>query len=172
MGLFNLPDSVRKLVLRRIVQQLRNDPILSRALKVILAWEGKPGDDRPLTIAMAPGIRITPTFGPEMWAFPDATRGWMFLAVEMIVPGYDVGDMIDLWWAIETALYPRDSSRLAFQKDLREVGLDQGLAGAYTGLIEFSQPIADDAPADQFMAAVGQMKIEMLLNLNTCGGFR
>lgn len=170
MGL-DLPPSPRRLVFRRVVQQIRDDPLIRRAVRTILAWDGKPDDARQLTIAQAPGLRITPTFGPDTWAFPDAQRGWMFLAVEMLVPGYDAGDMMDLWWALERALYPPDgAARMAFQRDLREVGLPQGLAGAYTGLIEFSQPIADDSPSDQHQHAVGQLRIEMLLNLNTCGG--
>jgi hypothetical protein len=56
---------------------------------------------------------------------------------------------------------------MAFQQQLREVGLPQNLAGAKTGQISFSQPIADDNPADQYQHAVGEMKIEILLNLNT-----
>jgi hypothetical protein len=167
-GPLDLPDSPRKLVFRRIVQQLRNDPTLSRACRVILAWEGDPQDARPLALPMAPGLRLTPTFGPDVWASPDSMRGWMYLAVEMIVPGYDVGDMIDLWWAIEIALYPRDlAARNAFQKELREVGLARGIAGAYTGLVEFSQPVADPAPSENYQHSIGQMRIEILLNLNT-----
>jgi hypothetical protein len=168
VGRLALPDSPRKLVFRRIVQQLKNDPVLKRSLKTLLAWGGTPEDARPLTIDESPGIRLTPGFGPDVWQFPDAQAGWMFIKVEMLVPGFDVGDMIDLWWALEIALYPRDwNARMAFQQALREVGLPQGLAGAKTGLITFSQPIADDAPADQYQHAVGEMKVEILLNLNT-----
>ena len=166
MGRLGLPDSPRKLVFRRIVQQLKNDPVLRRSLKTILAWGGSPEDARPLTLDESPAIRLTPGFGPDEWRFPDGTSGWMFIKVEMLVPGFDVGDMIDLWWAIETALYPRDwPARMAFQKELREVGLPQDLAGAATGQISFSQPVADDYPADQHQHAVGEMKIEVLMNM-------
>ena len=169
----DLPPSPRKLVFRRIVQQLRNDPVLSRALRTIQAWEGKPADFQPLTQSNAPGIRLTPTCGPDMWAFPDAQRGWLYIAVDLVVPGHDVADMLDVWWTMERAIYPPNPDRLdmspalRFQKDLREVGLPYGMAGAYTGLVEFSQPAADDSPGDQVMEAIGQMRVEMLLNINT-----
>ena len=168
MGRLGLPDSPRKLVFRRIVQQLKNDPVLRRSLKTILAWGGDAMDAPPVTVDESPGIRLTPTFGPDEWQFPDAQSGWMFIRVEMLVNSWDVGDMMDLWWSIEIALYPRDwNARMAFQQQLREVGLPQNLAGAKTGLISFSQPVADDNPQDQYQHAVGEMKIEILLNLNT-----
>jgi hypothetical protein len=78
--------------------------------------------------------------------------------------------MLDVWWAIERAIYPRDpDARLAFQKDLREALIlpDGSRTGAYTGLVEFSQPAAADAPGDQMQGAIGQLRVEMLLNINT-----
>jgi hypothetical protein len=147
------------------VQQLRNDAVLSRALKTILAWEGQPTDSQDIAVSMAPGIKLTPTFGPDTWAFPDGFRGWMFIAVEMISPGFDVGDMVDLWWSVQEALYPPNPANLEpspaqqFQLELRHLG-------AYTGQIEFSQPAADPAPADQKQFAIGQMRVEIRLYVN------
>ena len=169
----DLPDSPRKLVFRRIVAQLRNDPTLSRALRTFQAWEGKPTDFQPLVQSNAPGIRLTPSCGPSLWANPDAFRGWLYIDVDITVPGTDVADMLDLWWTIERAIYPPNPDRLEpspalrFQRDLREAGIARGIAGAYTGLVEFSQPAADTSPGNQLMEAIGQMRVEMLLNLNT-----
>ena len=97
--------------------------------------------------------------------------------MDLVIPGHDVAQsMLDVWWTmLSRAIYPPNpdirlhdmSPALRFQKDLREVGLPYGMAGAYTGLVEFSQPAADDTPGDQVMEAIGQMRVEMLLNINT-----
>jgi hypothetical protein len=154
------------LVFRRIVQQLRNDPVLQRALNgQILAWEGRPTDSQPLAPTTRPGIRLTPTFGPDVWAFPDAFRGVMYIGVDIIAPGYDIGDMLDLWWAIQLALYPfnpatgNNAPALQFQLELRQLG-------AYSGLIEFTLPAADDSPSDLLQGATAQMKVEMKSIIN------
>jgi hypothetical protein len=164
--LLGLPDSPRKRVFRRIVAQLRNDPVLQRALNGrIFAWEGRPTDSQPLAPATQPGLRLTPTFGPDIWAFPDAFRGWMYIGVDIIAPGFDVGDMLDLFWAVQVALYPpptfgvEPSPAQRFQQQLKD-------AGAYTGLIEFSLPAADDSPSDLQQGAQAQMKIEMMSVIN------
>lgn len=163
----DLPPSPRTLVFRRIVLQLRNDPVLRRTLKTVLAWEGGPNEARDLVVANAPGIRLTPSCGPDMWAFPDAQRGWLFINVDMLVPGTDVGDTLDLWHAIIRALYPRDfAAQLAFQKELRDLGVPYCMGAAYTGMIEFSQPAAADGAPDQHQECIAQMKVEILLDLN------
>lgn len=166
--MLHLPDSPRKLVFRRIVKQLRNDPTLSRTARVLVAWEGTPTDGQELTIGKAPGLRLTPTCGPETWASNDSTRSWLFIDVDILIPGTDVGDMLDLWWAVERAIYPCDrAAQLAFQRELREPGGPEG-SGALTGLIEFSQPAADDGPADQMQQARAQMRVEMRQCLVAC----
>lgn len=164
----DLPPSPRRLVFRRIVLQLRNDPILKRLPLTVLAWEGRPDDGRDLTLAEAPIIRLTPSFGPDTWAFPDAMKGTMFIDTDIGLPGTDVGDMLDFWVAMMRALYPTaPGAALAFQKELRELGIPYCSSAAYTGLIEFSQPPADVQPGDGFMSARGQLKLDIFLNINS-----
>lgn len=161
MPLLDLPPSPRRRVFRRIVQQVRNDPLLRRACRTILAWEGEPNSARELTQANSPGIRLTPSCGPDVWGSPEAFRGWLFVDVDLLLPGMDVGDMLDFWWAIERALYPADHvAAHAFQRDLRQLG-------ALTGQVEFSQPAADEGPGDQTLQAKGQLKVEIRSCLNT-----
>jgi hypothetical protein len=66
---------------------------------------------------------------------------------------------MNLWWAIEKALYPSD-----FTAKSANISALQA-AGAYTGLAEFTQPAFDDSPSDKFFAAYGQIKIDVLLQL-------
>lgn len=151
------------------MQQVRNDPLCKRIFRIVAAWEGVPQDTQEFTQGNSPAIRLTPTCGPDMWASNDAVTGWLYIDVDIQVPGRDVGDMFDAWWAIMRALYPPDSdARNAFQRDLQHAWKDPDgcIMGALTGLVEFSQPPADDAPKDQYQAAVGQLRVQMRHTLN------
>ena len=157
----NLPQSPRTAVFRAIDSILRHDPVLQRSIRPqsFRSWSGSTYDSVDFTLAMAPCIRLTPTHGAEVWKFPDAFVGPLFVKVEMLVAGYDVDDVMNLWWAIEKALYPSD-----FTAKSANISALQA-AGAYTGLAEFTQPAFDDSPSDKFFAAYGQIKIDVLLQL-------
>jgi hypothetical protein len=156
-----LPTSPRTKVFRTLDNILRRDPVLSSVIKPesFRSWAGKSHDNLEFTFSSAPGIRLTPTNGPELWKFPDAFVGDLFIKVEMLIPGTDADDQLNLWWAIERAIYP-DTFPL---QQANVAALQQ--AGAYTGLTEFSQPAFDEAPQDRFFAAIGQMKIQVVLQL-------
>jgi hypothetical protein len=104
-------------------------------------------------------LRITPATGPEIWTFPNAFTGWLYLNCDMLIPGTDADDEMNFWGAIEQAIYPDD-----FNLQLANVRALQ-LAGASTGLAEFSQPAFDPTPSDRFFAATGQIKIAVLRQL-------
>lgn len=173
-GNLGLPPSPRRLVFERIVLQLRRDRLLSRTVRTLLAWEGDPDESRELARVKSPAIRLTPSFGPDIWAFADAFRGWMFIDCELMVPGTDTCDMLDLWYWIMRALYPPNpdglepSPAMQFQRELRECGRPYGWAkAALTGQIEFSQPAADPSIGDGVQQAQAQMRIEIDSNVNS-----
>ena len=157
----NLPTSPRTSVFRALDKILRNDPVLQRTVRpqAFRSWSGNSYDSVDFTLAMAPCLRLTPSNGPEVWKFPDAFVGPLFIKVEMLVAGYDVDDVLNLWWAIEKALYPSDNVAKSANISTLQA------AGAYTGLAEFTQPAFDDSPENKFFAAYGQIKIDVLLQL-------
>jgi hypothetical protein len=159
MARLDLPTSPRTSVFRAIVQILRNDPVLSATCRTILAWEGKPTDGQPLTLAMAPALRITPANGPNQWTYPEAFRGDLYLNVEVLVSGYDYDDLLNLWWAVQRAIYPKGQS-MAIVLQLQQ-------AGAHSGLCEFTLPVFDPAPESNYFHASGQLKITVLEQLST-----
>ena len=157
--ILQLPTSPRTKVYRAIDNALRRDPVLSSVVKAdsFRSWSGKGKDTTEFTYSMAPAIRLTPMNGPEQFAFPSAMKGWLYINVEMLLTGTDYDDVMNLWWALELALYTQ--------------GVPQALnaAGAYSGLCLFSQPAFDPSPADRYFAATGQIKIEVLLQLTGNG---
>jgi hypothetical protein len=143
------------------VSILKHDPVLKTVVKAenFRAWTGASHDNMVFEFSGSPSIRITPSNGPETWKFPSAFTGWLFLNVDILIPGTDADDQLNLWDAIERALYPdvfatQQANVLALQQ-----------AGAYTGMCEFSMPAFDPSPTDRFFAATGQIKIEILRSL-------
>ena len=156
-----LPVSPRTKVYRALCSILQHDPVLSTVIKPdnFRTWAGKSHDNIVFEFSNSPSLRITPTNGPEEWKFPDAFMGWLYLNCEMLIPGTDADDELNLWWAIERAIYPEDYE--AQQANVRALQL----AGAYSGLTDFSQPAFDPAPTDRFFACSGQIRIQVLLQL-------
>ncbi len=155
-----LPTSPRTKVFRAIDNILRRDPVLSSVIRPssFRSWNGSTHDAAEFSFSMCPAIRLTPSNGPEDWKFPDALVGWLMIKVEMLIPGTDADDELNLWWAIERAIYP-DGRTLDNVLALQQLG-------AYDGLVAFSQPAFDPQPADRFFAAVGEMRIQVLLQVN------
>ena len=77
----------------------------------------------------------------------------------MLINGGDADDTLNLWWAIVKAIYPGGAATLATVQALQQ-------AGANSGLAEFSQPAFDDEPDGVFQAAMGQIKIDVRLDIN------
>jgi hypothetical protein len=157
-----LPVGARTKVFRAITAILRRDPVLSSVVRPqnFRDWAGASHDTIEFTFSSSVAIRITPTNWPETWKYPDAFKGWLFLNVDMLIPGTDADDELNLWQAIERALYPEDfAARSAIVAALQQ-------AGAYSGLCEFSQPAFDPTPQNRFFAATGQIKIEVTLQLS------
>lgn len=163
MAIPGLPASPHRLVFREFVRILRADVTVGRACKVIKAWEGKGTDADPLTIAQAPCIRLTPIgHAPDQWQYPEAFSQTLPINIEVLVPGYDVGDMLDIWYAVKRAVYPKDhGKKLLNIEALRK-------AGAKTGMGLFSvQAAGDHPPESNLQAAIGQFKIDILEQLTT-----
>ena len=159
MAITQLPVCPRTTVFRKICSILKQDQVLSSVIKPgsFRTWSGASHDSIEFSVSMAPAVRLTPTTGPENAKFPYGRVGKLYIQAEMLLAGTDIDDVLNLWWAMEQALYP-PSNPGAFITVLQA-------AGAYSGLPLFSQPAYDESPADRFFAAIGQIQIDVLLNL-------
>jgi hypothetical protein len=163
MARLNLPKSEYAAVYRAMVHVLRADPIVSKAVKTLLSWEGKPTDAQTLAIGMAPAIRITPTGGPEEWHCPASMVGPLYLNLEILVQGYDADDLMNLWRAVAAAYYdPQATTFAAIQATLRS-------AGAYPPSPQFTAPAFDAKPESDFLFSLSQIKIMVQTQLGSRG---
>lgn len=158
----DLNDSPRTAVFREVETILRADPTLRRVVKCWRSWQGVPGDAQELSPAAGgPAVRLTPVGSEEQFQFPDAQTGTLTIGVEAAVAGTCVDDVLNLWWAIERAIYPADqAAKFAIQQAIQQ-------AGSKTGLCTFSSPSLDMDAGRVNWSIAGQIKTDVLLKLNT-----
>jgi hypothetical protein len=161
MATLDLNTSPKVSVYRTLIRIIRNDPTIKRIISrpgSFRDWSSKPQDSEPFNINLAPALRFTPTQGPEDWQFPCGMVGTLYIDVDMLINGNDVDDVMNLWFAIERAIYPLNSTT-----QLANISALQ-VAGANTGYALFSQPAFDPSPENAFFAARGQIKIDVRLD--------
>lgn len=158
-----LPRGVRSKVFQRIVEQLKTDPLLSRLIKRWNVW------DKPISPVASAGteteLQLTPRLGATGWYSPDSHVGPLQIQVDLWAPGnkkglYNAVDALDLWEAIEGALYQPDiTKRKAFKRELQ-------CLGAETGEIQFSQPATVQSAGENGVVQVGLMQLNVRRNIN------
>lgn len=157
MAVLKLPQDPRTAVFRQLVKTLRSDPVLSREVKTWLAWDRALTSVVGLTAAAPCSLRLTPTIGSQKWYTPDSNSGMLVVTVEAKILSWDADDHMNLWGAIERALYPTDRTR-ELEIEAAFVAL-----GAVTGMFEFTQPLTTQGAGgeDNIWECTGQMQIEV-----------
>lgn len=161
--LARLQKSPRTSVFRAVEAILRYDPMFSSVVngKRLRTWSGDVNDAIQFTLDMAPCVRLTPIPAPEEWASPGLTKGALMIHIEMLVAGFNYDDVFNLYWAIEKAFYPPATNAV----DGDGIRAQLLAAGAFSGIVTFSQPTYDPTPKDMYFHAFGQMKVDVRLNL-------
>lgn len=162
MSIPGLPRGRRRRVFRRICQQLMTDPVLSSVVKTWDTWDGQP-DHAPAVVSNAPMVRLTPRLGPVDWYSPDAQAGPLEITIEANVDTFDACDCLDLWEAIELAIYPADrTKRDAFEQELR--GCPD--LCCETGQVTFSRPASIQSAENGQFLLVGMMSVDIVRPFN------
>lgn len=135
MPIPGIPESSRSKVYRRICDQLRTDPVIGGRCEWIF-WDGSRKDVTNVA-ADRPTVVLYPTQGPVQMTAADAFGGPLNINIEITIPvtSPDATTCLDLWQAIELALYPHQSrdKQFTFEQQLRD-------AGAEFGEVMFPQP--------------------------------
>ena len=170
MPIIGIPESGRTRVYRKIVAQLRTDPVLEAAGIDWIPWDGSTKHVNPLTVRR-PTIGLHPSLGPMRITSEDAQTGDMEIVVRMCLPGsFDACDCLDLWTAIEQAMYPFNEreKQMAFQASL--VNCSGAGSDAEIGFVRFDRPASieaqfQDGAFAQFVCN-GSMSISIQRSIN------
>jgi hypothetical protein len=160
-----LPDGARAKVFRRIVDQLKTDPVLSYVVKAWDVLDGQSADRLPGNVLQCPYIKLVPRLGTVGWYSPDAQAGPLEINIQVGVQGMEAADYLNLWDAFERAFYPYNDrdKQLALEQDLASFG-------AEPAQVMFARPasVADiaDAGGDLQFTCLGMMSINIVRPFN------
>lgn len=98
-----LPVDPRSIVYDAVVNRLKSDPVLSRVVK---QWESTPYHQIDPSAANLPLIVIGLMPGSIQPHTPQSNAVQLVIRLDIVVPGYDHRDLINLYGAVETAIDP------------------------------------------------------------------
>jgi hypothetical protein len=157
-----LTRSVPTAVFREVEEILRGDDTLK---KVVDTWKTYGDHDRKSPVgAKRQGleVRLFPFIQGQQPESADSHTLQLQTQADLIFPTTDAGDWLDVWLAIQRALYPDTfADRQAIQARLRE-------KGAHTGECLFLPPRPNPQLAGEsgFLALSGQIVLQVRWMLN------
>lgn len=98
-----VPESIRSRIMRGFIQHLKSNPVLSSVIKTWDDFSGRAEDHDIVPISKCPAIRFTYSgqgMSPE--TFTSSTANFS-INMELIVPGSNQYQILDIWEVIETA---------------------------------------------------------------------
>lgn len=116
MGKLALNDCLQTQVFRKVVQIYRNNPILHRTIKPTswFVWDGRTDmKDDPFIQGNLPAIRLTPTAQPARPLTNVRFESQFLIRQEIGIPGLNIDDAMNLWYAIHVSIFTGDGSKAA-----------------------------------------------------------
>ncbi len=158
----DIPQSPRDAVFRAMETIVRQNATFQRIVKPISfrTWRGNPEDAKEFTFEIAPAMRWTPQNGPEEFRTPEMQVGPLYVNCELLIKGTNISDMLNFWWMLERCFYPAVAGPNLVIPTLQN-------AGAFTGLVFFTQPAFDPGPDGVWLAGQGQLKIDVRNDINS-----
>ncbi len=144
---------------RAVDAVLRADPDLKRVVKTIMSWQGDALDDARPTLNLVPWLRITPVAGPAAWETEGQHRMPMAVEFELAVQGTCSDQIMNLWSAVRSALFPTDpTKRAAVRAAMNGASITRGefTACAYG--------IHKDEDNAKMLLASGSLNLLLLIN--------
>ena len=118
MAKLALNDCLQTQVFRKIVEIYRSNPILRRTIKPRswFVWDGRPEDKAdPFEQGNLPAIRLTPAAQPARPLTNVRFEAQFLIRQEIGVPGLNIDDAMNLWFAIHASIFTGDGSKAALQ---------------------------------------------------------
>ena len=167
--LAQLDDSARTIVYNQIVAALKADTTL-KAVIPPGQWTTYTEDvpqtrNSPLENNGLPAIRILPFGLPATQEANVLQNSWFVIGISITTAGLDVRDLLNLWGAIEAALFPGDGSKTLannIRAALAAAGAARGKNVGSIQTINLGVPaIAPSTDQSSFMTAEGNIIVPM-----------
>lgn len=153
--MLGVPRGIRSTVFRMIEARLKADATLGGVVAKWYTWDGSPESASGLAVIPTPSVRLTPALGPVTWYGPAEQGGMLQVKIDLLTRTLNADDPLDLWEAIERAIYPSDrTDELAWEQSLRD-------AGGWTGQISLTQPTTMQQADENQILSSGTIEIEI-----------
>lgn len=144
--LIMLPDTGRSIVYAAIVAHLKSDPLL-KSVRPAIQWQtfidDGPSNQTAVENTGLPSINITPVAMPANQEAQTLQNSPLGMRLIITTPGLDARDALNLWGAIERALFPGDGSKTlnnSIREALHAGSVQQGKPLGSLQTINLSQP--------------------------------
>lgn len=158
-----LPAGAETVAFRAFDLVLRTDPTLSRVVKTWSSWKGEPLDAVAPCPATCPFIQIAPRPAGASWEAEGLHREPLYVSVFVAVTGTDVDELLNLWAAIRSAVFPRDPDRDDFVAEKLRTDAKIVKATIVTPALETASD-QKDGPANMLVA---RGLVQLLLHVVT-----
>ncbi len=105
-----LSDSIETTAFRAVVKVLQSDPTLKRVGVHWGAWDDTDEDMREISPALCPYVELSPSPGDTGWSEENQHKTNFNIDIFVTVAGSCADDVLNLWGAIRSALFPLDGS--------------------------------------------------------------
>lgn len=167
--LTQLTDSARTIVYNMVVAALKADTTLSAVIPPG-QWTTYTEDaprvrNSPLENNGYPAIRILPFGLPATQEANTLQNSWFAIGIAITTAGLDVRDLLNLWGAVEAALFPGDGSKTLANNIRAALAAAGAAAGKNIGSIQTINlgvpAVAPSTDQSQFMTAEGNIVVPM-----------
>ena len=168
MAKLALNDCLQTQVFRKIVAIYRDNPILRRTIKPTswFVWDGRTDmKDDPFIQGNLPAIRLTPAAQPARPLTNVRFEINFLIRQEIGVPGLNMDDALNLWFAIHNTIFTGDGSRAALAA-LQTLSLSATPPGQNVIQIALGMPAFTphlDAVGSEMLVGDGDIAINMLI---------
>jgi hypothetical protein len=162
--LLKLKDGPRSIVYMAIVDALKASPTLKATIHPDgwRTYTDEPNNDTPPGEDTLPAIEVLPFGSAASPESPIAQFSPLGIQINIATEGLDVRDLLNLWGAVEAALFPGDGSRAIGEK-VRAQFAASGTGAQYETMNLGSPGITPDGSGlgKQMMLASGTLSVMM-----------
>ena len=155
----NIPEGIRSRLMKAFIRHLQAHPSLSRIIKTWDSYDGSSHDHSVIPLETTPAIRFTySSQGMSPQSFTSTSANFS-VEMELIVPGTNQYQMMDLWEVIETAIDQFFGGEKAMHDAL------QGDRRAVYGTHYISSPAINHAKYKNPPCMVGSGSVSIVLSI-------
>jgi hypothetical protein len=108
-----LNDGIEWLSFHAVCQVLQHDPVFGRVINTFVDWDGSINDTTDPAYSYCPYCRVSPFPSESAWLTERQHLAPLALRITLAVKGTRVRELLNLWTAMRTAIFPLEEPQLS-----------------------------------------------------------